>query len=82
MQNETKIALPSQYYMSFTGKDAKFLYILVSINLHIGNYIICGHCVCDLLDYNTVTCWNCYDDTITKYSGYPNNVNYNLSKYN
>ena len=44
--------------------------------------MISGHYVCDILEYNIVTGWNCDDDTITKYSGYPKNVYDNLSKYN
>ena len=30
-----------------------------------------GHCVYDVLDYNTGTWWNCDDDTITQYSECP-----------
>ena len=38
-----------------------------------------GHYVCDVLYYNTGTQWNCDDETITQYSGYPINVYYDLS---
>ena len=41
-----------------------------------------GHYVCDILDYNTGTWWNCDNEQITKYSGYPKNVYDNLSKEN
>ena len=37
-----------------------------------------GHYVCDILYYNTGTWWNYNDDTITKYSGYPDNI-YDIS---
>ena len=37
------------------------------------------HYVCDVLDYITGTWWNCNDDTITQYSGYPTDVYNNLS---
>ena len=67
-KNKTKIALPDQYSMSFPN-DPKVLYILVSIKLHIGNDMDQGHYVCDVLDYNTVTWWNCDDETITQYPG-------------
>ena len=30
-----------------------------------------GQYVCYLLNYNTGTCWNCDDNTITQYPGYP-----------
>ena len=60
--------------MSFPGIDAKVLYIFLSFKLHIGNDVIKGHYVCDVLDYNTGTWWNCDDDTINKYRGYPMNV--------
>ena len=30
--------------------------------------------LCDVLDYNTGTWWNCVDDTITQYPGYPMSV--------
>ena len=60
--------------MSFQDKHAEVFYILVSINLHIGNYMDSGHCIYDVLYYNTGTWWNCDDGTINKYSGYPDNV--------
>ena len=60
--------------MFFPDRHPEVLYILVSIKLHIGNDIDMGHCVCDVLYYNTGTWWNCDDATITKYSGYPKNV--------
>ena len=68
--------------MSFPGEDTEMLYIIVSMNLHIGNDMDSGHYVCDVLDYNTWTWRNCDDDTITNYSGYPKNVYDNLSKDN
>ena len=58
------------------------IYILVSINIHIGNGTNKGHYVCDILEYNTGTCWNCDDTTMTKYSVYPKNVYDNLSTDN
>ena len=60
--------------MSFTDIDHEVLYIHVSVNIHIGKDMDKGHYVCDILDYNTVTWWNCDDDTITQYPGYPMNV--------
>ena len=39
--------------------NPKVLYILVSIKLHIGNDMDQGNYVCDVLDYNTGTWWNC-----------------------
>ena len=59
--------------MSFTN-EPKVIYIIVSIKLHIGNYMDQGHYVCDLLDYNTGTWWNCDDEKVTQYPGYPMNV--------
>ena len=47
--------------MSFPN-NPEVLYILVSIKLHIGNYMDKGHYVCDVLDYNTGTWWNCDDE--------------------
>ena len=38
-----------------------------------------GHFVCDILDYNTVTWWNCDDEKITQYPGYPMNLYNDLS---
>ena len=60
--------------MSFPGKHAEVLYILICIKLRIGNDIDKVYYVCDVLDYNTGTWWNCDDDTITQYPGYPLNV--------
>ena len=60
--------------MSFTVMHAEVIYILIYIKLYIGNDMDKGHYVCDVLDYNTGTWWNCDDDTINKYRGYPMNV--------
>ena len=68
--------------MYFSGEDAEVIYIIVSIKLHIGNDVGSCHCVCDVLDYNIGTWCSCDDVTITKYSGYPKNVNDNISKDN
>ena len=65
--------------MFFPDKHPKVLYILVSIKLHIVNDIDMGHCVCDVLYYNTGTWWNCDDYTITQYPGYTLNVYDDLS---
>ena len=77
-KNKTKISLPAQYSTSFPD-NPEVLYILVSIKLHIGNDIDKGHYVCDVLCYNTGTWWNCNDETITQYPGYPMNVYNDLS---
>ena len=53
--------------MSFLDKHPEVLYIIVSIKLHIGNDMDKCHYVCYVLDYNTVTWWNCDDETITQY---------------
>ena len=60
--------------MSFPGKHAEVLYILVSIKLYIVNDMGKVNYVCVVLDYNTGTWWNYDDDTITQYPGYPMNV--------
>ena len=65
--------------MSFPGIDNEVIDILVSIKYHIGNDMNKGHCVCDVLDYNIGTWWNCDVDTITQYPGYTMNVYDNLS---
>ena len=65
--------------MTFTDKHTVVLYIIVSIKLHICNDMDNGPYVCNVLEYNTETRWNCDDDTITQYPGYPMNVYDNLS---
>ena len=65
--------------MSFFDKHPEVLYIIVYIKLHIGNYMDKGQYVCDVLYYNTGTWWNCDDDTITQYTGYPLNSYDDLS---
>ena len=79
-KNKTKIALPYQYSMYFPGKYSEVIYILFYIDICIGNFMDSGKYVCGLLYYNTGTWWNCDYDTITKYSGYPNNLYDNVSK--
>ena len=68
--------------MSFQDRHADMVYIIVSIKLHLGNDMDSCHCVCDILYYNTGTLWNCDGDTITKYSGYLDNVYDDFSKKN
>ena len=46
----------------FFPDNPEVLYIIVYINLHIGNDMDKGHHVCDVLDYNTGTWWNCDDE--------------------
>ena len=77
-KNKTKISLPDQYSMSFPN-NRELLYILLSIKLNIGNDMDQRHQVCDILYYNTGTWWNCDDEKITQYPGYPMNVYNDLS---
>ena len=65
--------------MSFPGLYAEVLYNIFFIKLHIGNDLDKGQYVCDVLDYNIGTWWNCDDDTITQYSVYPMNLYDDLS---
>ena len=65
--------------MSFPGEHAEMVYILVSIKLNICKDMDSGQYVCDVLDYNKGTWWNCDDDKITNYSGYPENICNDLS---
>ena len=64
--------------MSFPN-DPNVIYIIVSIKFHIGNDMDQGQYVCDVLDYNTGTWWNCDDENVTQYPGYPMNVYNDLS---
>ena len=66
-KNKTKIALPAQYSTSFPDKHPELIYIIVSIKIHIGN------------DMDKSPWWNCDDETITQYTGYPMNVYDDLS---
>ena len=77
-KDKTKISLPDKYSTSFTN-NREVLYIIVYIKLHIGNNMYQGQYVCDVLDYNTGTWWNCDDEKITQYPGYPMNVYNDLS---
>ena len=77
-KNKTKIALPAQYYMSFPN-NREVLYIIFSIKLHIGNDMDQVQYVCDVLEYNTGIWWNCDDEKVTQYPGYPMNVYNDLS---
>ena len=81
-KNKIKIALTYQYSMSFPGKHAEVLYILVSIKHYISNDMDSGHYICDVLYYNKGNWQNFDGDKITKYSGYAKNVYNNLSKDN
>ena len=65
-KNKTEIALSAQYSMSFPN-DPKVIYVLAYIKFRIGNDMDQGHYVCDVLDYNTGTWWNCDDEIVTEY---------------
>ena len=73
-KNKTKLDLPDQYSMYLPGIYSEVIYILVSIKNNIGKDMDKGHYVWDVLDYNKGTQWNCDDDTIPQYPGYPMNV--------
>ena len=77
-----KITVLDQYSISFPGEDTEVIFILLSINIRNGNDVYSGHWVSDVLYYNTETWWSSYDDTITKYSEYLNNLYDNLSMVN
>ena len=77
-KNKTKRALSAQYSMSFSD-NPDVIYILVSFKLNIFNDMDKGYYVCDVLDYNTGTWWNCNDEKITQYPVYPMNVYNDLS---
>ena len=47
--------------MSFLNKHPEVIFILVSIKLHIGNDMDNGNYVCDVLEQNKGTLWNCGD---------------------
>ena len=64
--------------MSFPD-NPDVIYIIVSIKPHIGNDMDKVHYVCDVLDYNTRTWWNCDYETITQYPVYPMNLYNDLS---
>ena len=66
----------------FSGIHDEVVYILVSINIHIGKDMYSGHYACYLLHYNTGIWWRCDDEIITNYSGYPENVYDDLSHEN
>ena len=65
--------------MSFPDKHPEVLDSIISIKLTIGNDMDNCHYVFDVLCSNTVTWWNCDDETITQYPGYPMNVYNDLS---
>ena len=54
-KNKNKIVLPAPIFHFFSDKHPEVLYIIVSVNLNIGNDMDKGHYVCDVLDYNTGT---------------------------
>ena len=64
--------------MSFPN-DPKVIYVLAYIKFHIGNDMDHRNYVCDVLDYNIGTGWNCDDEIVTEYPGYTMNVYNELS---
>ena len=60
--------------MYFSDKHPGVLYIIVFIKIHIGNDMDKVHYVCDVLEYNIRTWWNCYYYTKTQYPGYRMNL--------
>ena len=45
-----KSPLPSQYSMSFPGSHDEVVYIMMSINMNVGNDMYSGNYICDVLD--------------------------------
>ena len=73
------IALQSQYSIPFSGRHDEVVYILVSLKLRVVKDMYTDHYVCDLLGYNTGIWWRWDNDTITNYSGHPENIYDDLS---
>ena len=44
--NKTNIALPSQYCMSLSGSDDEVVYVIVSIKIHVVQYMDSGQYYC------------------------------------
>ena len=47
--NKTKIALPSHYFVYFSGIHDEVVFITVSINIHVGKDMDSGHYLCGVL---------------------------------
>ena len=57
--------------MSFSSSHDEVIFIMTSINIHVGKDMDICHYVCYLLYYNTGTWCRFDDEIITNYSGYP-----------
>ena len=59
--------------MSFSDSDDEVVYIIVSINISVGQDMDSGHYYCNVLYYNTGTWCICDDEKRTNYRGYRKN---------
>ena len=65
--NEHKVAIPLEFLY-------KKSYTLVSLIIHDGDYLDCGHYVSDFFDTNKGIWWHSDDDNITQISDVPERV--------
>ena len=70
IQNECKVAMPSEDFINKPSINEKISYTLVSIIMHDGDSLDCVHYFRDVFDAKTGIWWNCDDANITEISNF------------
>ena len=70
-KNEYKFAIPSEYFIKKPSSNEKIPHTLVSLIMHYGYSLYCGHYVSDVFDAITGIWWHCDDANITEISDFP-----------
>ena len=70
IQNEFKVAIPSVYLHKQPSSNEKISYNIVSLVMHDGDSLDCGHYVSDVFVGITRIWWHCDDENITQISDF------------
>ena len=74
IKNKLKVAIPLEFLYKIPPSNYKISYTLVSLIMHDGYYLYCGHYVSDIFDTRTRIWWHCDDENITQFSDLPEGV--------
>ena len=76
LNNELKVAIPSEHFYKQPSSNENISYILFSLINHDGDSLDCGYYVSDVFDSSTGIWWQCGDDNITQISDEQKGVYY------
>ena len=72
--NICKVAIKLEFFIKITSQKENISYTLVSLIMHDGTSLYCGHYISDIFNTNTGIWWHCDSDEITEISDFPEGI--------